>query len=688
MELKFANIIIDLTTEALNKSFVFKVPESLEGKIKRGDKVIVPFGRGNKDREGYVLEILSLSELKEKKFYKTDKYFKSADAIDNLKEIKDIANTKIAANDILLKIAIFLYREYAAPIATCINTVLPVKEKVRKNKRQVDVIENYEVVDADKKERAEIELNAEQKKVVKSIIDSHKKNEFDEHLVFGITGSGKTEVYIKVIEEVLKEGKQVIVLIPEIALTHQTVIRLKEKFDENIAIIHSRMSKGERYIQYQKCESGETKILVGPRSAIFAPFENLGLIVIDEVNDESYNSDTTPRYKTLDVARFRCSEQKATLISLSATPNVDLYYEAENGNRIKLHKLNKRASSTLPKVILVDMKKETRENGNSVFSKELIDAINDRLEKKEQVMLYMNRRGYDTIFTCKGCGETIKCPHCDVTLVSHNNGRLMCHYCGYEIDEPLVCPTCKSKEIEKYGMGTEKLEELAMDLFPNARILRMDRDTTKEKNAHDKIIKKFRDGKADILIGTQMIVKGHDFPNVTLVAVMRGDLASNGQDYKASENAFSMITQCVGRSGRKVEGESIIEAYDIESISLREAANQDYLAFYEKEIERRKKLNYPPFAKLLYLTISCELEYVLDDAVDGLKAILEKKNKVDATILGPTKTNPEKIKDTHYRRIIIKCKTKVEAKQFRSLAYAYIDYIDKSNIIKIISDIE
>ena len=286
MELKFANIIIDLTTEALNKSFVFKVPESLEGKIKRGDKVIVPFGRGNKDREGYVLEILSLSELKEKKFYKTDKYFKSADAIDNLKEIKDIASTKIAANDILLKIAIFLYREYAAPIATCINTVLPVKEKVRKNKRQVDVIENYEVVDADKKERAEIELNAEQKKVVKSIIDSHKKNEFDEHLVFGITGSGKTEVYIKVIEEVLKEGKQVIVLIPEIALTHQTVIRLKEKFDENIAIIHSRMSKGERFIQYQKCESGETKILVGPRSAIFAPFENLGLIVIDEVNDE------------------------------------------------------------------------------------------------------------------------------------------------------------------------------------------------------------------------------------------------------------------------------------------------------------------------------------------------------------------------------------------------------------------
>ena len=688
MEQKFANIIIDLTTSALNKSFVFRVPDSLNGKVKRGDKVIVPFGSSNKDREGYVLEILSIDELKEKKFYKTDKYFKTSDAIDNLKEIKDIAEEKISANDILLKIAIFLYREYAAPIAACINTVLPVKEKVRKNKRQVDVIENYEVVDAEKRERDEIELNSEQKKVVDSIIDSHKENIFTEHLVFGITGSGKTEVYIKVIEEVLREGKQVIVLIPEIALTHQTVIRLKEKFNENIAIIHSRMSKGERYIQYQKCESGEAKVLVGPRSAVFAPFENLGLIVIDEVNDESYKSDTTPRYETLNVARYRCSEQKATLVSLSATPNVDLYYEAENGGRIKLHKLNKRASSTLPKVKLVDMKKEVRENGNSIFSRELIDAINKRLEKHEQVMLYMNRRGYDTIFTCKACGETIKCPHCDVALVSHNNGHLMCHYCGYEIDEPLVCPICKSKDIEKYGMGTEKLEELAMDLFPNARILRMDRDTTKEKNAHDKIIKKFREGKADILIGTQMIVKGHDFPNVTLVAVMRGDLASNVQDYKASESAFSMITQCVGRSGRKVEGESIIEAYDTDSISLKEAANQDYIAFYEEEIKRRKKLNYPPFSKLLYITISCELKHVLDEASENLKLVLEKKNKVGATILGPTKTNPEKIKDTYYRRIIIKCKTKIEAKQFRSLTYSYIDYIDNSKIIKIISDIE
>ena len=334
------------------------------------------------------------------------------------------------------------------------------------------------------------------------------------------------------------------------------------------------------------------------------------------------------------------------------------------------------------------MRKEIRENGNAVFSKRLVDEINLRLEKHEQVMLYMNRRGYDTIFTCKECGETIKCPHCDVALVSHNNGKLMCHYCGYEIDEPLVCPTCNSKDIEKYGMGTEKLEELAMDLFPKAKILRMDRDTTKVKNAHDKIIKKFRNKEADILIGTQMIVKGHDFPNVTLVAVMRGDLVSNTQDYKASENAFSMITQCVGRSGRKLDGMSIIEAYDIDSISLKEAANQDYIAFYNEEIKRREKLKYPPFSKLLYLTISCELEQVLDRVTNDLKVVLEKKNKVGATILGPTKTNPEKIKDTHYRSIIIRCKNRIEARQFRTLAYAYIDYIDNSKIIKVVSDIE
>ena len=343
MEELFANIIVDVSAEALNKSFVFKVSEDLKGVLKPGDKVIFPFGKYNADREGFVLEILTLEQLKNKNFYKKEAYFKKDDAISNLKTIKSIAKNKIAANEILLKMAIFMCKEYYAPISMCLNTVIPVKRVINKNKKQIDVVEKYEVVKNGDDEN-KIQLNDDQLKISNDIISDFNKNTFSEHLIFGITGSGKTEVYIKVIEEVLKKGRQVIVLIPEIALTHQTVIRLKEKFSDNLAIIHSRMSEGERYIQYKKCEDGKAQILVGPRSAIFAPFENLGLVVIDEVNDPSYKSDTTPRYDTLSVARFRAKEQNATLISLSATPGINLYYEAENGNEIKYSKIWRKRS--------------------------------------------------------------------------------------------------------------------------------------------------------------------------------------------------------------------------------------------------------------------------------------------------------------------------------------------------------
>lgn len=689
MERVFANIIVDVTVDALNKSFVYVVPDDLVGKVKPGDKVIFPFGRGNAEREGFILELLNLEQLQTKNFYKKDAYFKRADALDNLKKIKKVSENKIAASEILLKMAIFLCKEYYAPISACINTVLPVKRVVRKNKKQVDAITKYKINESEKNVRDEIILNDEQNSIIKDIVSKHKSGIYSEHLIFGVTGSGKTEVYIKVIEEVLKEGKQVIVLIPEIALTHQTVIRLKEKFEENIAIIHSRMSEGDRYIQYNKCEKGETSILVGPRSAIFAPFENLGLVVIDEVNDSSYKSETVPRYNTLDVARFRCKEQNATLISLSATPNVDLYYNAKDKkSEIHLHKLKNRAASTLPKVILVDMTKELRSGNKTIFSNILKEKIRDRLDKKEQVMLYMNRRGYNTIFTCKECSETYKCPHCDVALVSHSDGKLKCHYCGYEIDEPMACPKCGSKDIEKYGMGTEKLEELCIDLFPDARILRMDRDTTKEKDGHDKIIEKFRNGEADIIIGTQMIVKGHDFPNVTLVAVMRADLSLYESSYKASENTFSMLTQCVGRSGRKSEGESIIQCFDIDSFVMEMIVKQDYEAFYEKEIEFRKKLNYPPFSKLLIVSLSSQNQDYLCEISKNLKLILEKYNDSNAIILGPSYANPEKIKDIYMMQIILKCATMIEAKRYRSLSQKYIDFADKNKLIKILFDIE
>ena len=686
MEQIFANIIVDATT--LNKSFIFKVSDELKGKIKRGDKVVFPFGRGNNDKEGFVLELLTLDELKEKRFYKEDRYFKSKDAIDNLKSIKGLAKGKIAASDILLKIAIFICKEYAAPISLCVNAVLPVKKEIKKNTRQRDVIDNYVVADHAIDNDYNAILNDEQREIADNIISEHKKNEFDEHLIYGVTGSGKTEVYIKVVEEVLREGKKAIIMIPEIALTHQTVIRLKQKFDKNIAIIHSRMSKGEKYIQYKKCEDNEVDILVGPRSALFAPFENLGVVVIDEVDDMAYKSDTTPRYDTLTVARYRCSEEKATLITLSATPSIKIYHEAKESGRIHLHRLSKRASGDMPKAILVDMREEYKNGNKTIFSKTLIDKIKERLDNKEQIMLYMNRRGYDTIFTCKNCGETYKCPHCDVALVSHNDGKMKCHYCGYEIKEPLACPNCHSTDIEKYGMGTEKLEEQCMDLFPDAKILRMDRDTTLRKDSHDKIVEKFRKGEADILIGTQMIIKGHDFPRVTLVAIMRADLTLYVEDYKSSEATFSMITQCVGRSGRKIAGESIIQAYDVDSDTLKLAAKQDFDAFYNMELASRKRLYYPPFSTILSITLASELKNVLDKESIGIKKLIDTKNKVDAIVLGPTSANPEKVKDAYFKKIIIKCKNKIEAKQFRKLVINYIEYVDKKNLIKAIFDIE
>lgn len=689
IEKTYASIIVDITANSLNKPFIYVVPDSLVDKIKVGDKVVFPFGKGNKDKEGFVLELLNIDQLKEKKYYQNDTYFKKEDALDKLKEVKSLAENKIAVNQILLKIAIFLCREYSTPLPNCLKVVLPVKRIIRKNKRQVDAISKYQVNSEEKKQRDDIELNKDQLKAINSILADYKKGTFNEHLVFGVTGSGKTEVYIKVIEEVIKDNKQVIVLIPEIALTYQTVIRLKEKFKDEIAIIHSRMSDGDKYIQYKKCEDGEARILVGPRSALFAPFENLGLVVVDEVNDSSYKADTLPRYNTIDVARYRCKEQNATLISLSATPNIDLYYEAnKKDSNIKLHKLSERANSTLPKVIIVDMKKEAKNGNNSIFSKLLIDKINERLEKKEQVMLYMNRRGYNTIFTCKSCGTTYKCPHCDVALVSHYDGMLKCHYCGYEVKEPMLCPICKSDKIEKYGMGTEKLEEICIDLFPNAKILRMDRDTTSEKDGHDKIIEKFKSGEADILIGTQMIVKGHDFPNVSLVAIMMADLSLYSETYKAAEETFSLLTQCVGRSGRKISGESIIQCYDTDSYVYEIVKEQDFEKFYDREIKQREKLKYPPFTKLLNIRVGGENEAYLSTFMKDLKVVLDNKNDTEAIILGQTKTNPEKIKDVYFRKIIVKCNDNDEAKKYRTISKKFKEYSDKKNFLKIIFDIE
>lgn len=497
-------VSVDLSSDNVDKPFLYAVREDMQNDIKIGDKVKVPFGRGDSDREAYVLEVLTRKELERKPLYREDPYFKKEGALDNIKYVQDILKNKIGVNNILLDIAIYMSEKYMCNLSTCLKACTPVKKVVRKNSRTVDKIEKYE------KEEKIIEFNDDQKKVINDLKKDYDNADFSEHLIHGITGSGKTEVYIEMIKYAIKNNKKVIVLIPEISLTYQTVIRLKQVFGTEISIIHSRMSDGEKYLQYKKCLDNKSKILVGPRSAVFAPFEDLGLIVIDEVHDHSYKSDISPRYRTLDVARFRCKKQKAMLLTLSATPEVTYYYQAKNSDeKIKIHYLKERASkdATLPSIHVVDMRKEFKEKNTSSFSKELKSLINEKLEKHEQIMLYMNKRGLSRMEKCIDCGETIKCPHCDVSLVVHRDNTAKCHYCGYEEKVTKTCPTCHGEHVTTFGMGTERLEEKVREEFPSARVLRMDRDTTMKKDEMDNIIKKFRNNEADILIGTQMIVK-------------------------------------------------------------------------------------------------------------------------------------------------------------------------------------
>ena len=679
----YVKIIIDISTKEIDKPFLYAINCDLGIEYKIGEKVIVPFGKGNKETEGFIVEILTYEELINSDYFKNDKFFNNVDSLKNVKFIIKKVTNKIGLSDVLLNIAVFMQKEYLTPLAICMNTVLPVKRIIRNNKRQQDVNKNY-----DNLLRDNIIFNDEQQKIYDSLIENYNKNNFSEHFIFGVTGSGKTAIYIELIKQVIKSKKKVIVLIPEISLTYQTVIRLKKEFDDHVAIIHSKMSQGEKYIQYNKCLNNEVDILVGPRSAIFAPFDDLGLVVIDEVNDNAYHSDSTPRYSTLDVARFRCKFQNAMLLTLTATPTVSYFYNSNNSN-IFLHKLSKRASNevSLPKVNIVDMKEEYKNKNKSPFSSILKNKINETLNRNEQVMLYMNRRGYSRILTCINCGYTFTCPHCDISLTIHNDGKLKCHYCGYEETEPLACPICHETKLTKYGLGTQKLEELCQKEFKNARILRMDRDTTIKKNGHDEIIKKFMNHEADILIGTQMIVKGHDFPYVTLVGVMCADMFLNIPDFTATEEAFSILTQCIGRSGRKKQGEALIQVYNTDNNVIKSVASQNYIKFYNEEIEYRKKLLYPPFCILLNLNLSSISESYLFEIAKDIKLFLSSIVYDKDIILGPARPNPSKIKDNYLITFNIKTFDINNAKIYREKLDEFINKKNKFGKLKYYFDI-
>lgn len=517
--------------------------------------------------------------------------------------------------------------------------------------------------DKEIEEYKKIKLSEKQKICVETIYDDFIDGKNDNYLLFGVTGSGKTEVYLQLIEKMLSLDKQAVVLVPEISLTPQTVDRFAGRFGRNVAILHSGLSLGERYDEWRKIKNGEVQIAVGARSAIFAPFSDLGIIIIDEEHETSYKSSRNPKYDTIEVAKKRCEIEGASLLLGSATPSIETFYSASNGE-IKILSLPDRANKKeLPPIEVVDMKEELELGNKTIFSKKLYEGIEENLKNNEQTILFLNRRGFSTFVSCRECGHVLKCDSCDISLTFHaSSNNLRCHYCGFSKKVPQTCPNCKSKYLKHFGIGTQRVEELVKKTFPKARVLRMDVDTTSRKGSHERILTKFKNKKADILIGTQMISKGLDFPNVTLVGIIAADTALNLPDFKSSERTFQLLAQVGGRTGRgELDGRVVLQTYEPDHYSIEMAKGHDYLGFYEKEIKLRKAFDYPPFTNIINLVFSSKDERQVQGLAkevflrltDDFKKEILDFNKEN--ILGPNPSLIYKIKDRYRFQILVKC---------------------------------
>ena len=717
----YALVIIDISVEVLDRAFTYAVPEKLEGIIEEGSQVVIPFGRGNKEINGYVIELTDKSEFDESK----------------IKYIKEILPKSIKADSTLIKLASYIRKTYGSTQICALKTVMPVKKTVKQevNKRVVSKVDkvalsslaeeakrkhknaqerllrelikysdisysfitgkmnvsaqsiaslvkndviaiNQETIyrnpiKIDRPEDTEHILSKEQQFIVDDVNADLNNGLRNTYLIHGITGSGKTEVYMKLIEDRLKEGKQAIMLIPEIALTYQNLMRFYARFGDSVSVIHSKMTQGERYDQYLKVKEGQVKIMIGPRSALFTPFDNLGIIIIDEEHESSYKADNMPKYHAREVAGELARLTDSILVLGSATPSVDSYYRCKSGE-YKLYKLNSRLTgNTLPEVYVEDMREELREGNKSVFSRRLHSLIKDRLEKHEQIMLFLNRRGVSGFVSCRECGEVVKCPHCDVSLSLHYDSSLRCHYCGHEIPMMKKCPKCGSDKIKGFKAGTEMIEQMVKKEFPYALVLRMDADSTKHQEDYEAILSRFSNREADILIGTQMIVKGHDFKGVTLVGVMAADMAINAPDYRAGERAFQQLVQASGRAGRGDNpGEVVIQTYQPEHYAIERAKEQDYDAFYEEEIAFRALMLYPPVGNLLAVQIIGSIEERVIKLSKVLKGYIDSMSfEKEIQIIGPGNASLSK-KCDQYRRVI------------------YIKAIDYDDLIKIKDKIE
>ena len=710
----YAQIIIDITSDALDRAYTYRIPEGME--VCTGDRVSIPFGVSNAIKTGYVVGLTEHVDYDPSR----------------VKEIQSVMHDSISVKEQLIHLASWMSAEYGTTMNQCLKTVLPVKRAVRKNSRRIDPLLRY----VDEKDEYH-ELNPEQQAAADRIIEGFRKcveqmasgvchaadtcsgdtisipasvrsgislscegsgdympkahESVPRYLLHGITGSGKTEVYLHVMEEVIKAGYKVIMLIPEISLTYQTVIRVSTRFKGRVAILNSRMSIGERFEQYMKCETGEVDILVGPRSAVFAPFEKLGIIIMDEEHEGAYKSETAPRYETRDVAYQRAKLCHCPVLYGSATPSVNIYTKALN-NEVSLIELHRRAKSgsSLAAAEIIDLRAELEKGNRSIFSDRLYELIREKLSKHEQIMLFMNRRGYSNFVSCRSCGKAVKCPHCDVSLTLHRDGVMRCHYCGYEIPLMKKCPSCGSPYLAPFGFGTEKLETLVKQTFPEAVVLRMDADTTKNKGGHEKILEQFRNHKADILIGTQMIVKGHDFPDVTLVGLIAADLSLSAPDFHASEKTFQLITQAAGRAGRdKDSGQVIIQTYQPDHYSIALSAAQNYKLFYEKEIGFRKLMGYPPMEHLMTIQLLSGDEDMLSmisgAASDAFKPECEAEK---AEFIGPLNASVYKVNDIYRKIVYIKHPGHDIIIRLRDKFTASVRNIDKRGLVMLNYDIQ
>lgn len=630
---KYADVIVDISVDSVDKPFTYLVPDTLLEKINIGTPVNIPFGQHNLIRKGYVINVYDHIDPELQRY--------------KIKEIDSVADKGLSIEDELIDLSVWMKNRYGCTLNSALATVMPVKKVVKPRSK-------YDISEKHLNETYNLHTpNEEQCSILSSFINEYDSGVRKTYLLFGITGSGKTDVYMHMVKHVLDMGKQAVILIPEISLTYQAVDRFYSVFGSNIAVIHSKLSPGERYDQIKKCIDGEANIIIGPRSAVFVPFSNIGLIVIDEEHDGAYKNETVPRYDAVEVAIKRAAMQGASVVLSSATPSPGSYLNALSG-KYGLLRLSSRAGNAVkPEIDVVDMRIEMQKGNRSIFSEHLDELIKDRLSKKEQIILFINRRGYSNFVSCRSCGSAIRCPHCDVSLTVHMGHKLKCHYCGYEVDLPQKCPQCGSPYIAEFGVGTQKLENMTKKMYPMAKVARLDTDSASGKKSSEKILRDFADGTTDILIGTQMVVKGHDYHNVTLVGIMAADTSLFVSDYTSGQRTYELIAQASGRCGRGDKpGKVVIQTYKPEHYAIENAATDDYENYYMNEIAYRKVLNYPPSVHIWTVQLSSKDEKLLSEYSRDYADIIGKYiSDTKAELLGPVEPSLYKIKD-YYRKLI------------------------------------